>query len=55
MTYIILMANDAMELQQVVNHFIKLNPNPQFHGGPYCDGLGHYQAVIIQEQRQLND
>lgn len=57
MKYIILMANNAMELSQVVNDFFKTNQNYNEYkliGGPYSDIMGHYQAVIKSNQQQLN-
>jgi len=48
------MANNAVELQHVVNVFIQHNQKITFQGGPYCDNFGHYQAVIIEEKQQLN-
>ena len=58
MKYIILMANNAMELTHVVNDFFKSNQNYNKYkliGGPYSDNLGHYQAVVKKENKQLND
>ena len=57
MKYIILMANDAMGLSQVVNDFFKTHQNYNEYkliGGPYSDSMGHYQAVIKNNQQQLN-
>jgi hypothetical protein len=52
------MANNAMELTHVVNDFFKSNQNYNKYkliGGPYSDNLGHYQAVVKKENKQLND
>lgn len=54
MKYIILMAENAMELQQAVTDFLQLNPSFQFIGGPYCDKFGHYQALATTLNQQLN-
>jgi hypothetical protein len=57
MDYIILMASNAMELSQVVNDFFKTDQNYnkfKLVGGPYSDSTNHYQAVIKNNQQQLN-
>lgn len=58
MNYIILMANTAIELTQVVNDFFKTDQNYNKYkliGGPYSDNIGHYQAVVKKAKQQLND
>jgi hypothetical protein len=57
MKYIILMANSAFDLSEVVNDFFKTDQNYNKYeliGGPYSDNLGHYQAVVKKETQQLN-
>ncbi len=53
MKYLILMANNPGELQQVINDFITHNPDYTFCGGPYCDNLGHYQALTKTKEKSI--
>lgn len=55
MKYIILMAMSSQNLQQCVNEFFEQNPTAKLQGGPYCNNLGHYQAITLEEKQLLKD